>query len=126
MYLGEAIVNLSLSLVLIQIWGPMGVAIATAVPIFLVELFVLLPYVIRKLKLDAWHLAKCTIGPVLLPLGSLWLYSSEISRHVLQIEGWAALVAVAAGGGAVLIATAALEWFVLRRGQASRPAVAGA
>jgi O-antigen/teichoic acid export membrane protein len=126
MFLGEAIANLVLSLILIQIWGPTGVAIATAVPIFLVELFVLLPYVIRNLKLDAWHLAKATIGPVLLPMAALWLYSAEVSRQVHQIDGWAALFAVAAGGGAVLLGTAAVEWFLLKRSQTSRPAVAGA
>ena len=126
MFLGEAIANLVLSLILIRYWGLTGVAIGTAIPIFLVELFVLLPYVVRTMKLDAWHLAKATVGPVVLPLMALGLYSAEVSRRVATIDGWPALIAVAAGGGAVLVLAAGLEWLIHRRGRTPRPAVAGA
>ncbi len=126
MFMAEAALNLVLSLILIRFWGLTGVALGTAIPIVLIELGVFLPYVIRKLRLDPWHLAKATFGPILLPLAALWLYSDTVTRQLGPVTGWPALMAVAAGGGAVLLGTAGLEWLIRRPWRGSPAAVARA
>ena len=126
MFMAEAALNLVLSLILIRFWGLTGVALGTAIPIVLIELGVFLPYVIRKLRLDPWHLAKATFGPILLPLAALWLYSDTVTRQLGPVTGWPALMAVAAGGGAVLLGPAGLEWLIRRPWRGSPAAVARA
>ena len=48
----EAVANLTLSLILVQSYGMIGVALGTAIPFFVVKLFVMPPYVCRQLKLS--------------------------------------------------------------------------
>lgn len=48
----EAIANLTLSLVLVQFYGMIGVALGTAIPFFIIKLFVMPPYVCRQLRLS--------------------------------------------------------------------------
>lgn len=48
----EAIANLTLSVILVQYYGMVGVALGTAIPFFIIKLFVMPPYVCRQLKLS--------------------------------------------------------------------------
>ena len=48
----EAIANLTLSLILVRYYGMIGVALGTAIPFFIIKLFVMPPYVCRQLKLS--------------------------------------------------------------------------
>src|SRR6185503_8297478 len=49
--LGEAIANLALSVVLVRRFGMLGVAVGTAVPVVLANLFILLPAACRQFQL---------------------------------------------------------------------------
>jgi len=50
--LGEALANLGLSLLLVQSLGMLGVAVGTAIPIFVANLFILLPAACRRVDLS--------------------------------------------------------------------------
>ncbi len=54
-YMGEAMANLILSLILIQSLGLIGVALGTAIPILIAELGIILPYALKKLNIS-WSL----------------------------------------------------------------------
>ena len=54
-YVGEAAVNVGLSLVLVQSMGLDGVALGTAIPSLLVSILVIPWYVRRILGISAWH-----------------------------------------------------------------------
>ena len=51
--LGEAIANLALSVILVRRFGMLGVAIGTAVPVVLANLFILLPAACRQFQLPS-------------------------------------------------------------------------
>ncbi|MBL8848863.1 MAG: hypothetical protein JNG89_04235, partial [Planctomycetaceae bacterium] len=101
----QAAVNLGLSLVLIRAVGIVGVAWGTLVPMLLIDLGLLLPYGLRALEIPVLPLLRRVIGPVCLPLALLWAYCEAVSRLNLP-NGWPAILAVTAGGGAVLVACA--------------------
>lgn len=102
LYFVEAIVNLALSLLLVKPLGLLGVALGTAIPIVVFELFVLLPYSLRLLKLPVWPVIRGVIAPQLPALLVLLAYSAVVSVVVPPIDGWLPLICVTAGGGAVL------------------------
>ncbi|WP_417847286.1 oligosaccharide flippase family protein [Thalassoglobus sp.] len=100
--IAEAAFNLILSLILIQYWGIVGVAIGTLIPIVLIELFVFLPYATKQLYLDRrnlFHQAVVLQTPALI---GLLVFCELISRYELS-PGWLQLLAVTAGGGIVLL-----------------------
>lgn len=71
--LGVSVVNLALSIILVQKWGIVGVAIGSAVPqIFFHGLFVPL-YTLRVLKLSVWQYFKQTYLITLLPTMILFI-----------------------------------------------------
>lgn len=102
LYFAEAIANLVLSLILVKPLGLLGVALGTAIPIVLLEVFVLLPYSLKLLKLPLWPTLSRIVSPHLPPLFVLWTYSAMVSLLIDPIEGWLSVVGVSAGGGAVL------------------------
>lgn len=106
----QAAVNLGLSLVLIRWMGIVGVAWGTLIPMLLIDLGLLLPYSLRALQIPAAPLLRRVVGPVCLPLALLWAYCEIVSQlHVPA--GWPAILAITAGGGLVVAASAyALEW----------------
>lgn len=110
-YLLEAVSNLTLSLVLIHVWGLMGVAVGTLTPVLAFELFLLLPYAGRVLQISAGRMFREALAPQILPLGALLAYSMTVSNYVQVAHGWLPLLAIAAGGGAVLLAA----WFGQQR-----------
>ena len=114
-YFCEAVANLVLSLLLIQPLGVLGVALGTAIPVFVVELFVLLPYALKTLKFEWSPFLRSIVVPQLLPLLALWAYSSSVSAFLEVGFGRLPVFVVSAGGGVVL---AGSWWFarqMLRR-----------
>ncbi|HUK35335.1 MAG TPA: polysaccharide biosynthesis C-terminal domain-containing protein [Vicinamibacterales bacterium] len=64
--LGEAIVNLALSVILVRRFGLLGVAIGTAIPVFVANLFVLVPVVCRELDVRITSFVHAvTIAPLI-------------------------------------------------------------
>lgn len=63
--LAEAIVNLALSLVLVRRFGIVGVAIGTAIPVFLVNLFVIAPAACRQVGIAVPRFAFAVLAPSL-------------------------------------------------------------
>lgn len=122
MYLLEAVANFTLSIILVQRIGIMGVAIGTAVPIVVVELGLLLPYVFRELKFQLWNVLAATVGPQVLPLAALTLYSLIIETQFEIDRGWSKLIPVTLGGGAVIALAWGVQWGISR--SKVRPAVA--
>ena len=109
MYLLEAVANFTLSLLLVKPLGVLGVAIGTAVPIVIVELGLLLPYVLRTLKLRFWETVTATVGPQIVPLIALAAYSLIVERQFEITSGWSKLIPVTVGGGVVLAGTWLLQ-----------------
>ena len=107
LYVAEAIGNLGLTLILIRPFGLMGVALGTAVPLVVIELGFLLPYALRQLHYGLERFFHRVLGPPLLPLAALLVYSTVVSRVFVDVGGWTELVSVAVGGGVVLAAV----WF---------------
>lgn len=115
MYLSEALTNLLLSIVLAYSLGTMGVAIGTAIPVIAIELFVVLPYFFRKLRIEPGELVRKSLGPQVLPLVAIWVYSATLNTVPGVAATWPRLIAVTVGGVSALLGTAALQHVVQRR-----------
>ncbi|WP_437192403.1 lipopolysaccharide biosynthesis protein [Planctomicrobium sp. SH527] len=103
----EAAVNLVLSLILIQYFGIIGVAWGTIVPLYLVEIAVLLPYAIRTLGLCKKELWRVVVAPQLPAQVALILFCDVAVRYTPE-SGWGALLLVTIGGGTVLLSVRAV------------------
>ena len=101
--LGEAFINLVLSLGLVFAVGVVGVAWGTFVPLVFVELFVLLPYANREIGTTSGRLFRHVILPQVPALAGLLTYCWVVSRFAPP-DRWVSLVPIAAGGGVVLAA----------------------
>jgi len=64
--LGEALVNVALSMVFVRWWGVTGVAVGTAIPVVAVNLFVLLPAACRAVEVPVGRLLSVATVPALL------------------------------------------------------------
>lgn len=113
LYFVEAVANLVLTLLLVRSYGLIGVALGTAIPIVFVELFVMLPYALKKLKFQIPEFVRGVVAPQLLPLVALWAYSLVVCLNWPIDPAWIPVVLVAAGGGVVLGGT----WLVGRRAE---------
>ncbi len=56
--LGEALANVMISVLLVSRWGIVGVAVGTAVPVMVANLFILLPAACRLVGLSVWSFAR--------------------------------------------------------------------
>jgi len=97
----QAALNLGLSLLLIHQMGIVGVAWGTLIPMIIVDLGLLLPYSLKALDIPTLPLLRRVVGPVVPPLALLWAYCEYASRWTLP-DGWPSILAVTAGGGAVV------------------------
>ena len=104
-YVLEALANFALSLSLISNLGLIGVALGTVIPLYLVELGLLLPFALKRLEFSPRRLLTDVAGPQLAPLVALWGYSYLVWSHVPLHPSWSRIVAIAAGGAVVLGAT---------------------
>jgi O-antigen/teichoic acid export membrane protein len=60
--LGEAIANLALSVILVRHFGMLGVAIGTAVPVVIANLFILLPAACRQFQLPSLRFLRLVVA----------------------------------------------------------------
>jgi O-antigen/teichoic acid export membrane protein len=104
LYLAEAIANLVLTLLLIPHFGLLGVALGTAIPVATIELFILLPYALKQLEFQPSAFLRRVVTPQLLPLAALLGYSFAVWLNFQIDATWLPVIAVSAGGGAVLAA----------------------
>ncbi|MCA9054502.1 MAG: oligosaccharide flippase family protein, partial [Planctomycetaceae bacterium] len=110
----QAVANLALSLILVRYWGVLGVAVGTLIPALVCELGLLLPYASRKLHLGARPLLVETIIPQIPAVAALWVYCELVSAREWP-DGWASLIVITAGGGAVLLAVRGGVYWLTRR-----------
>ncbi|MEE4316049.1 MAG: MATE family efflux transporter [Erythrobacter sp.] len=98
---GSAVLNLVLSLILIQTWGLNGVALATLIAAFTVEVLVIIPRACWARGISLWRFFSRALWPVLPPLLpalgvawglDLWQPSSEGFLWIILEGGAAALV----------------------------------
>ena len=104
-YIVEALFNFSLSLILIFPFGLLGVAVATLIPLYLIELAILLPYALRKLEMNLRQFVGEVVLPQVAPLVALLGYSMVVSSRIPLTPGWHHMLAVAGGGAVALGAT---------------------
>ena len=104
LYLTEAICNVVLTLLLIKPFGLIGVVTATVIPVFLIELFILAPYGLRTLGISGSEFVRECLGPQILPLLALSIYSAVLANTIAVPDTWPAVIAVTAGGGLTLVA----------------------
>ena len=111
LYFIEAIANIGLTLVLVQPLGLLGVALGTAIPVFIVELFAFMPYALRKLNFPLRRFAVEVLLPQVPALLALWVYSEAVSSRWPIGAAWLPVLLVSGGGGFVLV----LSWLLSRR-----------
>lgn len=114
----QAGINLALSIVFVRIWGIVGVAWGTLLPLVVIELFVLLPYGLKALQFDARRVFAETLRPQFLPIASLALYC-QVVANLQPRAGWVPVLLIAAGAGLILAATTLPN---LRRPRGAMPA----
>ncbi len=128
-YVMEALANFGLSLSLVYGIGSIGVALGTVIPLYLVELALLLPYALKRLEIEPRRLLTDIAGPQLTPLVALLGYSYFVWSQVPLIPGWVNMIAIAGGGGLVLGATwlgqqKLVSWFSGRQWAANKFGIA--
>lgn len=128
-YIVEAIANFALSLSLIYGMGIVGVALGTMLPLFFVELGILLPYAMKQLGFEPRRLLTDVLGPQLAPLVALLGYSYVVWSRVPLTPGWSRVVAIAMGGAVVLGAAwlaqqKLCQWWSVSKWKAERWTVA--
>jgi len=121
-FLGEAVTNLALSIVLCLVVGIEGVAWGTTIPVVVFELCLLVPYALKQLQVSPWRIAEEALVPQLIPLLALLAYSITISRHPSSHGDWIALMAVTISGGGILLGT---MWLRKKLGQRVVAAASG-
>lgn len=104
LYLAEAIANLVLTLLLIPHFGLLGVALGTAIPVAVIELFFLLPYALKQFGFQSSVFLHRVVTPQLLPLAALLGYSILVWLNFPIDAAWLPVITVSAGGGLVLAA----------------------
>jgi O-antigen/teichoic acid export membrane protein len=101
-YVIEAVVNLSLSVVLCKLYGVEGVAWGTTLPVIAIELGILLPYALRSLGLSWTRLFREAIVPTAMPVLAIWAYACVVSQQSWSHGNWIGLMVTAIGGAAVV------------------------
>jgi O-antigen/teichoic acid export membrane protein len=102
LFITEAVLNVLLSIILIGPFGLMGVAMGTAIPVIVIELGLLAPHALRILQLEIRDVVRHALGPQVLALGALLIYSLSVQRLYPVDANWLNLVTISIGGGAVL------------------------
>jgi len=103
--LGEALVNLALSLVLVRRFGMLGVALGTCIPVAAANLFILLPAACRQVGLGVREFARMVVGP---PIAGVLpaAVAAFALRRSLPPESFSAVIAEGAAVGVLYLASA--------------------
>jgi Membrane protein involved in the export of O-antigen and teichoic acid len=110
----EAGCNLVLSLILIRIWGIVGVAWGTLIPLIVIELSLLLPYAMKELGVSRRAFWTDVIAPQF-PAHVALIVFCEIAQRYVPASGWGPLLAVTLGGGGVLLGVRAVLYWLEKR-----------
>ncbi|MBJ6137698.1 lipopolysaccharide biosynthesis protein [Marinobacter litoralis] len=99
----EVSFNLVLSLILVQYYDLIGVALGTMIPLLTLRAFVLPFFACRSIDMPAYHYYACLIRPFLattLPLVSiyLWVHATVKPEDYFQLAGLSALMIIIAAG----------------------------
>lgn len=95
----SAVVNVGLSLALVQSYGIVGVAVGSVLPALVLHP-VLLTYSCRHLKLPVSHYLKTSLLPLMIPIIAMGVFVAWV-RWTLGIESYLALIATVAAGGTI-------------------------
>ncbi len=117
----EALINLVLSLIFIYWWGIIGVALGTIIPLYVVELALLLPYAMPQLGLTRRELWKTVLAPQIPALVALIVFCDFVSPHV-PASGWIPLLSVTLLGGGTLLGVRGLMLLLERRSRLTEAA----
>jgi O-antigen/teichoic acid export membrane protein len=98
---GSAALNLVLSVILIQVWGLNGVALATLIAAFTVEALIIVPRACRERGIRLLHFLRQALWPTLPPLVPALAVALGLDR--LQPSGDGFLFIVLEGGTAALV-----------------------
>ena len=107
----QAVVNFVLSIVFVKVWGIVGVAWGTFLPLVLIEGFALYPYAMKSLGFSGGRFLSRVVleqAPVLIALTAY----CEAVRTLRPQAGWANVALIGAGAGLVLAAPTA--WRIAR------------
>ncbi|MEX1229801.1 MAG: oligosaccharide flippase family protein [Planctomycetaceae bacterium] len=121
-YLAEAVANITCSLILIQYWGILGVAVGTAIPVVVIEFGILLPFALKKIGISRGRFFSEGLAPQVIPILMLWVYCIAFTEIFPTVQGWLALTAVAAGAGLTLGGTLLGCHYLSRRRLSYTPA----
>ncbi len=96
MYLaiGQAVANISLTLLLVHSYGLVGVALGTLVPMAVCNLVILPTYVLRRFSISVREYISAGIGPPILT-GALVLAFTQVLVRFRQPESWLVFLAEA-------------------------------
>ncbi|NMT63784.1 oligosaccharide flippase family protein [Marinobacter orientalis] len=95
----SAVINVGLSVVLVQYYGIVGVAVGSVLPALVLQP-VLLTHSCRHLKLPVSQYLKTSLLPLMVPIISMGLFVAWV-RWTLGIESYAALIATVVAGGTI-------------------------
>lgn len=105
LYFAEAICNVVLTLVLIQPYGLLGVALGTAIPTAFFELTVLYPFARRLIGFDGAQLIRRALGPPVVPAALLLAFCLAVSSAGGITPSWTMLAVIAVTGGGLMLGT---------------------
>ncbi len=107
----QAVANFVLSIVFVKVWGIVGVAWGTFLPLVLIEGLVLFPYAMRVLEFKPGRLLSQVVLRQAPMLVMLTIYCEVVSQLKPQ-PGWLNVALI--GGGAVCILGARTGWQMVR------------
>jgi hypothetical protein len=91
----EAIVNVGLSIVLGRMYGLVGVAFGTLIPLLVVQLFWVAPYGCRSLGISVGRFARLAV-PAAIAVAVFTIVSSALARVAVS-DGYAGVIVAGAG-----------------------------
>lgn len=103
MAIGAGVADVVLSVVLLHLYGLVGVAVATLVPMAFVSVFVRMPYAARAIGVTLTRVARSAVLPVVLPSAALTAALGLLTRAA-RIDSLLELLLAGGGGLAAYVA----------------------
>lgn len=107
----QAVANLVLSILFVRVWGIVGVAWGTFLPLVLIEGFILFPYAVKSLDFRPGRLLARVVVPQVPVLVLLTVYCEAVAT-LQPRPGWTNVALI--GAGAVAILGASRGWRMVR------------
>jgi O-antigen/teichoic acid export membrane protein len=101
----QAVANFGLSIAFVKIWGIVGVAWGTLLPLVLIEGLILFPYAVKALEFRTGRLLAHVVLPQVPTLVALTAYCEAV-RLLAPEAGWRNVALIGAGAATVLAAIA--------------------